>query len=54
MLPDISEHTETKPVRGNLEAIEMVGKDRARAYQWQVDGHWELESGMVQELRQTR
>ena len=48
MLPDITEHPETKVIRGSLEVIEMVGKDSARAYQWQVDGHWELESGTVQ------
>ena len=38
----------------NLEAIQMVVKDRTRVYQWQVGGHWELESFMVQESRQTR
>lgn len=48
MLPDISEHPETKVIRGNLEVIEMVGKDRARASQGQVDRHRELESGMFQ------
>lgn len=34
--------------------IEIVEKDRARAYQWQVGGHWELESCMAQEMRWTR
>lgn len=32
----------------------MVVKDRTRVYKWQVGGHWELESFMVQESRQTR
>lgn len=39
MLLDISEHPEPEVISGNLGVIEMVGKDRARAYQWQVDGH---------------
>lgn len=38
----------------NLEAIKVVVKDRTRVYKWQVGGHWELESFMVQESRQTR
>lgn len=38
----------------NLEAIKVVVKDRTRVYKWQVGRHWELESFMVQESRQTR
>lgn len=55
MLPEISENSETKVIRGNSVAIEMEGKDRARAYQQQLGGAWKLESGVVQEsMRQDK